>query len=152
MNTYEIVTLAGDTLTLQSTDETAVDAILTALCMTGKEILLDLHDWRGYEWNDGKDAFLSREKIESDLDCTGTDIHLDHCADITHLIADGSWLIKDGHAYCVSSWPSGMARKHIKRRCNFSNTPKQYPVWMRKLSHLKELGLQAHSFENGAIA
>jgi len=98
MNTYEIVTLAGDTLILQSTDDNAVDAILTALCMTGEEILLELDDCSSQDWYACQNAFSSREVINVDLDSTGTDVHLDYYRDITHLINDGSWVVKDGYA------------------------------------------------------
>lgn len=140
---FEITDRKGTALTCQCTEADAVATILALLGLHGDEIMLDTDDWRAYavyDWYTGKDTYTAREIVENDLDCTGSEVHFENYNDISSRVTSGAWIVKDDHAYCIPHWPSGKARKHCKRRGDFTQARKLHPVWLDKLKQLESLG------------
>jgi hypothetical protein len=137
---YEISDLTGKALTCQCTEADAVTTILALLGFHGDELMLDTDDWRHYDWYTGEDTYTARKIIENDLDSMGSEVHFESYTDISSRVASGAWLVKDDHAYCIPHWPSGKARKHCKRRGDFTQARKLHPVWLDKLKQLESLG------------
>lgn len=139
---FEIIDIKGKALTCQCTEADAVVTILALLGFQGDELMLDTDDWRHYDWYTGVDTRTACEIIENDLDIMGSEVHFESYTDISSLVASGAWLVKDDHAYCIAHWPIGKARKHIKRRGDFTQVRKLHPAWMGKLKQLESLGNQ----------
>jgi hypothetical protein len=137
---FEISDLNGNSLSCQCTEADAVATILALLSFQGDELMLDTDDWREYDWHTGKDTYTAREIVENDLDSTGVEVHFETYTDISSLVTSGAWIVKDDHAYCIAHWPSGKARKHCKRRGDFTQARKLHPVWLDKLKQLESLG------------
>lgn len=139
---YEINDFTGKALTCQCTEADAVATILALLGFQGDEIMLDTDDWRHYDWATGRDTYTAREIIENDLDCMVSEVHFENYTDISSRVASGQWLVRNDHAYCIAHWPSGKARKHCKRRGDFTQARNLHPVWLDKLKQLESLGSQ----------
>jgi hypothetical protein len=72
----------------------------------------------------------------------GIEVHFESYTDISSRVTSGTWIVKGDHAYCIAHWPSGKARKHCKRRGDFTQVRKLHPVWLDKLRQLASLGNQ----------
>jgi hypothetical protein len=79
----------------------------------------------------------------------GSEVHFESYTDISSLVSSGAWLVRNDHAYCIAHWPSGKARKHIKRRGDFTQARKLHLVWMDKLKQLERLGSQLSKCKTG---
>jgi len=137
---FEISDLNGNSLSCQCTEADAVATILALLGFQGDELMLDTDDWREYDWHTGRNTYTAREIVENDLDSTGYEVHFESHTDISSLVTSGQWLVRNDHAYCIAHWPSGKARKHCKRRGDFTQARKLHPVWLDKLKQLERLG------------
>ena len=109
------INIPGKTLTIEAVDAVAAVKPIQALLglTTGDELMLDLNDWRGHDWFDGRSVYTPIEIIENDLECTSTDVYFNHYADISNIVASGAWFIKNGRAYCLPRLPR--VRKRLMR-------------------------------------
>jgi hypothetical protein len=139
---FEIIDKNGNLKNCQCPEADAVATILALLGFQGDELMLDTDDWRHYDWYTGEDTYTARKIIENDLDSMGSEVHFESYTDISSLVANGAWLVRNNHAYCIAHWPSGKARKHCKRRGDFTQARKLHPVWLDKLKQLESLGRQ----------